>query len=72
MAIEVLFEFLNTILVIACNDNVIHINNQINSLFSRGMMIKNEMVCCDSNHAKLLNHTAKPAKRSLRRLFQTI
>ena len=53
---EVLFEFLNTILVIACNDNVSHINNQINTLSSKGMMIKNRMICYTSNHAKLLNH----------------
>ena len=53
---EVLFEFLNTIWVTACNDNVILINNQVNTLSSRGMMIKNGMACCASNPAKLLNH----------------
>ena len=53
---EVLFEFLNTMLVIACNDNVIYINNQINTLSHRGMMIKNGMVSCTPNHVKLLNH----------------
>ena len=56
MAEDVLFEFLNTILVIACNDNVIHKNNQVNILSNRGMMIKDGMVCCASNQAKLLNH----------------
>ena len=72
VAEEVLFKFLNTILVTTCNDNVIHINNQVNTLASRSMMIKNQMVCCTSNHAKLLNHRAKSAKPSSRRLFQTI
>ena len=41
VAKEVLFEFLNTNLTIACNNNVIHINNQINTLFCRDMMIEN-------------------------------
>ena len=69
VAEEVLFEFLNTILVTTCNDNVIHINNQVNTLSSRSMMIKNVMVCSASNHAKLLNHRAKPVKPSSRTLF---
>ena len=44
MAEEVLFEFLNTILVTACNDNVIHINNKVNTLFRGGMMIKKNII----------------------------
>ena len=64
VAEDVLFEFLNAILVTTCNDNVIHINNQVNTLSSRGMMIKDRMVSCASNHAKLLNHWAQPAKPS--------
>ena len=38
---ELLFKFPNAILIIACYNNVIHINNQVNALPRRGMMKEN-------------------------------
>ena len=44
VAEEILFKLPNTILIIVCYNNVVHINNQIDALSRRCMMIEDRVV----------------------------
>lgn len=50
------------ILIIAYDDNIVHINNWINVLSWGVLMEKNWTVCCTATLAKLLNNSTKAIK----------
>lgn len=58
-------------LITAYNDNVIHIDNEIDASLWR-MLIKERVVDFILNHAKLLHNTSEAAKPGSRGLFKSI
>lgn len=67
---EVVFQFSSAILIIGYNDNVIHLNNQVNVLPWKKIDDKRLNNLHASDHVKLLNHKGKPAKPRIKMLFK--
>lgn len=57
--VEEMFQISNFNMIIPCNDDAILINNHINVLLGRSMMVENKAIYCIVIHAKLLNHGTK-------------
>lgn len=55
----VLFKSLNIILITVYNDYVVRIDNEINTLPHRAVLVENKMTSFTPNHSKLLNDGAK-------------
>jgi len=68
----VLFELLNSSLIIIHDENVININNKINALARRGMKGEDRMISFTLGHAKLYQEKTKTSKPSPSRLLQVV
>lgn len=68
---EMLLQFKYTIFIIARDDYIININDQINAQLMSSISI-DRMISLTASHTKLLNERAELTKSCPRRLFQTI